>query len=119
MDYDKPTPSVANVATIINIDIFIPANQSTQIAITTPVSAINTPSITTIPIVVSTPFYQQPQPPSIPASSKPEGKLFSATNKARRKEKEEKDHLRLEKSAKKDTNFLLSNSFLHISQVSP
>lgn len=106
MDIDKPAPSVANMATNITTDIPVTANQPAQTAMAAPVPSTNTPSVTAVRIVPSTPPRQQPQPPTAPGAvvnpPNKKIKLSPATKESKRKEKEEKDRLRLEEKAKKD-----------------
>lgn len=100
MDIDKPTPSIPNMAINNTIDISVSGNQPVQ-----SVTTASTPS-ETVPFVPSTPPRPQPQPSTAPgADANPlnkKVKLSPATKEARRKEKEEKDRLRLEEKAKKD-----------------
>ncbi|EEA24282.1 hypothetical protein EYB25_004589 [Talaromyces marneffei] len=106
MDIDKPIVSVANTATNKTTDIPALANQTSQIITTESAPLITPSSVTTVPIVPSTPPRQQPQPSSAAgAAANPPNKklkLSPSTKETKRKEKEEKDRLKLEEKAKKD-----------------
>lgn len=106
MNIDKPTPPLANMTTNMTTDIPVAGNEPAQTTITASPSSMNIPSTTAVSIVPSTPPRQQPQPPNAAgtAANPPNKKLklSPATKEAKRKEKEEKDRLRLEERAKKD-----------------
>lgn len=107
VEIDKPIPSVANMDTNTTTDIPVAGNQSAQTATAaSDAPSTNTSAATTVPIIPSTPPRQQPQlltaPDAIANHPNKKLKLSPATKEAKRKEKEEKDRLRLEEKVKKE-----------------